>query len=276
MDWDMVGQNDKVGEIVVSESWLWDVMRGRVGWEDLKDRFLLGFNHQFVRGFDNELSFITVKLALLDPDCKAGGISPELALPDPEQDAKVFSPVLCPETETIKVYSFISVVCFFLRLKMTFDDIPGFDSAFCRLENFELFKFALIDEIANAVSVDSDALRIVSIHEGSIILNIELSSDIEKNDGLCIQEIAISLEQQAKDPLSKLRSGKYGGKIISLLVERDVSLLGGELPGRRMLKVDREISEFCKKRKEAIAGAPKVRKARQGHLYNKENPGHKK
>jgi hypothetical protein len=60
MDWDMVGQNDKVGEIVVSESWLWDVMRGRVGWEDEKDRQVKGEDRKPVLGHVKQAAVVTV------------------------------------------------------------------------------------------------------------------------------------------------------------------------------------------------------------------------
>ena len=65
MDWDMVGENDRVGEIEVSEEWLWRVMRGRIGWQEEKDRVVKGEDKKPVTGHDKQAAVVTVKLELL-------------------------------------------------------------------------------------------------------------------------------------------------------------------------------------------------------------------
>ena len=74
MDWDMVGENDRVGEIEVSEEWLWRVMRGRIGWQEEKDRVVKGEDKKPVKGHDKQAAVVTVKLELLGPEEEEGTV----------------------------------------------------------------------------------------------------------------------------------------------------------------------------------------------------------
>ena len=104
--------------------------------------------------------------------------------------------------------------------------------------------------------------------EGSIILNMEISDDVFSVTGRHASEIACDLEQQVKDPSSRLRKGRYGRTAVSLIVKSGKGKAGGVVQPRRMLKVDKEIALFCEKRKKAISEAPEVRKARQSHIFD--------
>ena len=125
-------------------------------------------------------------------------------VPKPNESSKPIERV----TEQ-KNFSFEYPINLELRLHMKMESV----------KDIEGFKTQVVKDLAKAAAIDPLALRTSSVRAGSVIVDLELSSEARDSLGRGAQEIASGLEKQAKDGDSELLKGKCTCKTTTLIAK---------------------------------------------------------